>query len=267
MDFLNKPSNTYPTIQVVRDGQEVPFSRYTNNEVIDDRYHFNQVVDPKKLGEVFSQERSSIRIFHAQRNIEKVAGWCRKFEAIFCCPVQANIYLSPPESRGFGIHFDRHDVFVLQLEGAKNWKIYDSPIPFPLHGEQEPPQEFVNRVGNAKCIYEGDLNKGDLLYVPKGYIHEVSSGSLPSIHITFGVRQLNGYDSIRKLVKSSHGNMSMRKSLPISAYQQGAFEEYKRGLIRIVAETLDREMDRMSTSFMSEERAVGVDQIKQFYET
>ena len=267
MDFLGKSGTTYPNIQVVRDGQEVPFSRYTRDEVIGGRYHFHQVVDPEKLGELFAKERSSIRIFHAHRCLKKVGGWCRELETVFRCPVQANIYLSPPESRGFGIHFDTHSVFALQLEGAKHWKIFDEPFPRPLGGEQEPSQEFMARVGRARCIYEDDLEKGELLYIPRGVLHEVSSGSLPSIHLTFGVRQHSTYDLLQQLARSGREKLSMRKLLPISTYQSGEFEAYKRDLLRIVEEALDDELGRMTAPFTSEEPGMDVGSIQKFFET
>jgi len=267
MEFLGNPANTYPNIQVVRDGQEVPFDYYTNSDVIGGRYHFNQVVDPKKLGQVFAQEKSSIRIFQAQRTFQSVAKWCRELEAIFRCPVQANIYLSPPETRGFGIHFDTHSVFALQLEGAKHWKIFDSPFPLPFNDEREAPRAFTQRVSDAKCIYEEDLTKGDLLYIPRGYLHEVSSGPQPSVHITFGVRQHSGYDLLSNAIASSREEMSLRQSLPTSIYHQDEFKAFKDNMIRLLEESLDDEFQKMTTQFGNTEPEKGADQIKKFFET
>lgn len=265
IEFLNKDGNVYPNIQVVRDGQEVTSSRYTYDEVIRG-YHFNQVIDPKKLGEVVAQEKSSIRIFHAQRNIKKVGLLCQELEAVFRCPVQANIYLSPPESRGFGVHFDTHSVLALQLQGAKHWKVFDSPFPLPLNGEQEAPESFMKRVANAKCIFEGDVTKGDFLYIPRGFLHEVSSGPLPSVHITFGLRQHSAYDLFDRLV-SDKNNLSMRKSLPLSIYQEGQFEACKKDILRFVEESLDQQWEEMSSSAKSAEAADSVDQIRKVFES
>ncbi len=40
-------------------------------------------------------------------------------------PVQVNAYLSPPAAHGLELHYDLHDVFVVQLEGAKRWRVWD----------------------------------------------------------------------------------------------------------------------------------------------
>ena len=39
-------------------------------------------------------------------------------------PVQVNAYLSPSNARGLDLHFDYHDVFVVQLGGSKRWRVW-----------------------------------------------------------------------------------------------------------------------------------------------
>ena len=43
-------------------------------------------------------------------------------------PVQVNAYLSPSNARGLDLHFDYHDVFVVQLGGSKRWRVW-APLP------------------------------------------------------------------------------------------------------------------------------------------
>jgi len=92
-------------------------------------------------------------------------------------------------------HNDRKDVFILQIDGAKHWKLY-APENYPLlpmnhqeRGKKGPvPESEVTGVN----ITELTLQPGDVLYVPRGYMH--STGTDPacipgthSIHLTLGI--------------------------------------------------------------------------------
>src|SRR5512138_440493 len=50
--------------------------------------------------------------------------FCRGLEQVFLHGVQANIYLTPPGAQGFRVHYDTHDVLVLQVAGEKRWRIF-----------------------------------------------------------------------------------------------------------------------------------------------
>src|SRR5205814_1310670 len=66
-----------------------------------------------------------------------VARFLRSFARAFALaggPPFARVYASP-DGRGFAAHADKFHVFVLQLEGEKEWKISRSPaIAAPLDG-------------------------------------------------------------------------------------------------------------------------------------
>ncbi len=101
---------------------------------------------------------------HLQDSLGQLGDFCRRLEGLFSAHVQTNVYLTPPGAQGFAPHADTHDVFVLQLEGAKAWR---------LHGTAA--QDFT-------------LRPGDSGYIPSGVVHEAwSAGDSPSLHITVGV--------------------------------------------------------------------------------
>lgn len=113
-----------------------------------------------------------------------LADFTRSIEALLSCHVQTNIYLTPPEAQGFKTHYDDHDVLVLQVEGSKSWRLYNTPVANPYRGEGfqpgahdpgEPVEEFVLRAG--ECVY-----------VPRGLMHDASThGHDVSLHITVGL--------------------------------------------------------------------------------
>jgi hypothetical protein len=103
-------------------------------------------------------------------------------EALFSCHVQANAYLTPGGHGGFAPHHDMHDVFVLQIHGAKTWRLYDRSAPAGLRGD-------ITAAGIAGEPSEIlILHPGDCLYLPRGWVHAATNaGGEPSLHVTIGL--------------------------------------------------------------------------------
>jgi hypothetical protein len=66
-------------------------------------------------------------------------------ERAFHVRVQVNSYSGFGASHGFDLHWDDHDVFILQVAGRKQWKVYGMTRRFPLASDVEsaeaPPTE------------------------------------------------------------------------------------------------------------------------------
>jgi hypothetical protein len=142
-----------------------------------------------------------------------LAQFCRGLEKVFLHPVQANIYLTPPGAQGFRVHFDTHDVLVLQVSGAKSWRVWDD-IPFPLPSRATPWANKQSPVGLAHAL---TLNPGDALYLPRGVMHEAAaqSGDAPSLHITIGFLEASIADLLREVLETLEAeNPALRASIP-----------------------------------------------------
>ena len=70
-------------------------------------------------------------------------------------------------------------------------------------------------------IFTTELNPGDLLYLPRGYIHEAMSvKETHSLHLTISTQYKNTWGDLMNeltasaLQKSSEDNLDWRKSLP-----------------------------------------------------
>ena len=142
-----------------------------------------------------------------------LARFCRGLEKVFLHPVQANIYLTPPGAQGFRVHFDTHDVLVMQVSGAKSWRVWDD-IPFPLPSRATP---WANKESPAGVPHALTLNPGDALYLPRGVMHEAAAqtGDAPSLHITLGFLEASIADMLRELLEILEAeNPALRASIP-----------------------------------------------------
>ena len=107
--------------------------------------------------------------------------------------VGANIYCSFSAVQAFRTHFDLHDVFAIQTEGEKTWRLYgnraDAPVAFP---EDEPdlPAWFARTRG--ALMQEVRMRPGDVLYLPRGWYHDAITTGGDSLHVTLSVTPLYG---------------------------------------------------------------------------
>uniref|UniRef100_G3W9N5 Bifunctional lysine-specific demethylase and histidyl-hydroxylase n=1 Tax=Sarcophilus harrisii TaxID=9305 RepID=G3W9N5_SARHA len=109
--------------------------------------------------------------------------------------VGANAYLTPPDSQGFAPHYDDIEAFVLQLEGKKLWRVYK-----PREPAEELPQFSSPNFGPqglGKPVLQEVLEPGDLLYFPRGFIHQAEcEPGAHSLHLTLSTFQRNSWGDL-----------------------------------------------------------------------
>jgi len=114
---------------------------------------------------------------------------CREFELAFGFPTQAHAYLTPESAQGTPIHYDTHDVFVLQVEGAKRWRVWEPlrALPMRLSEDRYDAEAVAAHAAQRQPFLDVELAAGDSLYLPRGFIHEVRTERARSLHVTISV--------------------------------------------------------------------------------
>ncbi len=188
-----------------------------------------------ELHEVYSRGKTLV-IMTMQQRWSPVAVLCRNLESTFRCPVHANMYLTPGGAQGFDVHFDTHEVLVLQLEGSKHWRLFGCPRPFPLVGERfEVPRD---QRGEPRDIH---LEAGDLLYIPRGYLHEAFTSECASLHLTVGVNVIRWADLLHEAIdQATRNDESFRESVPAGVLAGKDLEGSPAGRFRRLLEDLSR---------------------------
>jgi ribosomal protein L16 Arg81 hydroxylase len=161
-----------------------------------------------ELRQVFDRG-TSVVIMAMQHRWPAVARLCRNLESVFHCPVHANLYLTPAGAQGFAAHYDPHEVFVLQLEGTKTWRVYDRAERLPL-----PSQDGSSPASPLGSAREMTLAAGDLLYLPRGHVHEAYTAQSYSLHLTVGVNVYRWADLLHHFVDAiSRQDERLRESI------------------------------------------------------
>ncbi len=143
-------------------------------------------------------------------NWAPVARFCRALEAELGHPAQANSYYTPRHSQGFAVHHDTHDVFVLQVAGEKQWRVYDPLLELPLKR-----QRYSKSLGeHGPPVLELTLRAGDTLYLPRGWLHDALTSDTDSLHITVGINLLTWADALRAALDECEEDVEFRRSVP-----------------------------------------------------
>ncbi|XP_072265258.1 ribosomal oxygenase 1 isoform X2 [Pyxicephalus adspersus] len=162
----------------------------------------------------------SLRLLNPQAFSVTVWNVLSILQELFKSMVGANTYLTPPATQGFAPHYDDIEAFVVQLEGKKHWRVYS-----PRNTSEQLPQFSSANFSDhdlGEPILETILEAGDLLYFPRGFIHQ--GDCLPdvhSLHITISSFQRNSWiDLLEKLLPASlqiaaEEDVEFRKGLPL----------------------------------------------------
>jgi len=137
-------------------------------------------------------------------------------------PVQLNAYLSPASARGLDVHFDYHDVFVVQLDGAKRWRVWapTDRTRDPIGGRHAIPRPTLDEVGEP--VLDLVLEPGDVLYLPRGHPHVAETTDRESAHLTVGVLAVTWHRVVRRAIDDAVDAGRLRTSIPLSSLDPSA---------------------------------------------
>ncbi len=198
---------------------EVTVVRADANITPEDYAFESGFIDAVRVNQLFA-DGATIIMANLQERLPSLARFCRALENVFSARIQTNIYLTPAHSQGFRAHYDSHDVLVLQVEGTKEWRIYDHPVELPLNSQRFDPHTMP--IGELTDNFV--LEPGDMCYVPRGLTHDAVSTDQSSLHITTGLMTRTWADLITEaVVELAHKDPSLRASLP-PGHSNGDFD-------------------------------------------
>lgn len=131
-----------------------------------------------------------------------------EFEYAFRERTSVNLYAGYAGARGLPLHWDDHDVFVLQADGQKRWRVFAPTADAPLERDEED-------MAPDDPLWEGTLSAGSWLYLPRGYWHQAEGvEDAPSLHLTVGVDRATGVDLVAWLAREVRRSAAFRGDLP-----------------------------------------------------
>ncbi|MFC0505970.1 cupin domain-containing protein [Micromonospora costi] len=211
-ELLSRRGLRTPFLRIAKDGDLVPSGRWTGGggagaEITD------QVLDERVLEQYAGGATLVLQGLH--RTWPALIDFARDLGLALGQPLQVNAYLTPAGNQGFATHYDTHDVFVLQVDGRKHWRIHPPVLPDPL--ERQPwggRADEVAATAQGPAALDVVLAPGDALYLPRGWLHSAQAQESSSLHLTVGIRALTRYALVEELMALAAEDRRLRSSLP-----------------------------------------------------
>jgi hypothetical protein len=205
----------FPRLRLCKKGNPIPASAYSvereaGSETLQRRRRALETppVHARNLYEQL-QQGATMTLDAVDELYNPVSDLCESFEKLFNERVQANAWVGCEEVPAVSPHWDDHDVFVLQVSGEKRWRIYGVTRPYPLYRDVDANTECPKEI-----VWEGILQPGDLLYLPRGTWHSATAMGEPTLHLAVGVYSETAIDLMGWLQDHLRNNPAFRMNLP-----------------------------------------------------
>ena len=184
-----------------------------------------------------------------EKNSRYVADLCRELSELCGHATVGNAYATKGGTGTFGKHWDSHCVFAVQLIGKKHWKVYRPSVDLPLST-----QNGISRAAptDTEMVFDGILAAGDVLYIPRGWWHEVHPiAGQPSLHIAVGIHTPKVIDYLKWLLMNKMSSQIVfRESMSLTKFDDASIAEAAQLLMSssISSESYEEYLNALKTS-------------------
>lgn len=180
-EILSSEAIRPPYLDIAKDGKQVPRAAYTEPVVVQGEYVIDRVV-PARVAGIFRTGATLTwnSVNHYRANLRTLAG---QLTNLFAAQAEAIAFLTPAGHRGLAPHCDPVDVFVVQLEGAKFWRVW--PVPHQRRGDG---LANLKEAELGEPAIEATLEPGDVLYIPYSCAHVATANDTVSLHLSVTVQ-------------------------------------------------------------------------------
>jgi bifunctional lysine-specific demethylase and histidyl-hydroxylase MINA len=206
-DILNLSSFEHTVAALYRPGDGwLQLARGGRRALPDHMLGDDGLLNLRELYAAFAQG-DTLYLTKAERLVPSLSSMCRAIELELARagislrqPVNAHVFLTPQRSQGFPAHRDEHSSLVVQLDGTKQWRVYDRTTEHAALRSAPTQPGLVDGDKLGAEIRSYTLEAGDVLYVPEGWAHEAAAQDAHSLHVTFRLFSLRWSDVMLKLV-------------------------------------------------------------------
>ncbi len=229
-----------PFLRVAKDGATLPTTTFTSGAGVGAT--ISDQLDDTALWRQFD-DGATLVLQALQRTWDPIGRLVTTLNEELGNPVQANAYITPSQNQGFDDHYDVHDVFVLQISGTKRWVIHEPVFADPLRDQPwTDRRDSVAAAAATEPAIDAVLEPGDVLYLPRGWLHAAQAQGEVSIHVTLGIHNWTRYAVAEEIAAAVLRELrevpDVRRSLPLG--EAGVTRDIVEDVKARFAEALDQ---------------------------
>lgn len=230
LDLVMRRSVSTPQFRVFQGGAELHPGRYVNVSVTR-RGQAIPMADMRRVGELL-REGCTMVLDETDFFDPTMEATCRALQWWAHELVQVNAYLTTQDASGFKLHWDDHDVLIVQLAGQKSWEVRGASRTAPMYRDSAP-----NAEPSEEIVWRGTMSPGDVMHIPRGFWHQATRddrGEGYSLHATFGIVRRAGVNWLAWLADQSRAKEQFRRDLG-RWNTTGQWEKQQAALVEAVA--------------------------------
>ncbi len=227
-DYFNNNNLRFPEVTMFSKGTRLGPEQLRQDDAIS-----HNLIDKEKLWKHYDGG-ATIKIENAHLAFFQIENFCKNLGKKIKSNVKAGIYITPPNAKASVPHYDMHDIFVIQVYGNKTWKLFNTAFENPIEGQllRKTDMDRYNQVEPTKQL---TVTKGDLIYIPRGFVHDAHTQASTSIHLTISLHPQIKLSLLKEIIEGSAGLANLREQLEPEINK----EKLKKELLDSVSQLID----------------------------
>jgi ribosomal protein L16 Arg81 hydroxylase len=231
----------HPYFRVFRAGELVPVEQTTTARQLGPDLDPG-LADLNKLYDEYGAG-GTLALQAAERWWPSLRDLAADFQSELGFSTQVHVYLTPAGAQGAPVHYDTHDVFVLQVEGRKTWDVWRPIKELPLRlTENAYDTRAVEAEAEREPLLSVGLDAGDALYLPRGFIHRARTEADSSLHVTVSIMVDRWLDvaklAVSRRLSALRDEVDLRASIPFGRSPLAEPTETESNLFRAAIDRL-----------------------------
>lgn len=223
LNIIMRRSLSNPQLRIFQDGQDIHPGRFLDAET-SRRGQAIPTANMAKLANLMEDGCTlvldSVDTFDPTMEVA-----CRALSWRYRERVQVNTYLTTGATDGFPLHWDDHEVIVVQLAGEKSWEVRGPSRVAPMYRDAA-----RNDTAPDEVVWQGTLHAGEVMNIPRGYWHRATRADQGtegySLHATFGFTKRTGVDWVTWLSDQARRDERFRTDLVRFASSDLRFRQF-----------------------------------------